>query len=218
MKKLFQSWSIAAMLALLICSCSSLKVSRYAKYNRFTYTSEQPDFNFTNDALKVRGAWWWATGNRAIPKVTYLPDSIRKILKPYIRSNGPVLFATFYPNHSRYRVKGEVPVTRNDVRRVKEFAEPFYEVVLYSSSSFAPGPGKYVAKGKTNDYQFEIYHKPPVSALKNYDVAEAVAASSSDYFTFLVIRGKQGNGRDDAPDSTRYDGLTEDIKLYFERD
>lgn len=218
MKKCLQSLLVTATLALLISSCSSLKVSRYAKYNRFTYTNEQPGFNFTNDALKVRGAWWWATFVRAIPKMSYLPDTIRRILKPYIGSNGRILFATFYPNHSKYRVKGEVPVTRDDVRRIKEYAEPFYEIVLYNKTSFAPHVANFTSKGKTNDYQFDIYSKPPVAALKNYAVAEAVAASSSDYFTFLVIRGKFGGEDDGLFDSNSYSGLIEDIKEYFERE
>lgn len=200
--------------AILISSCTSLKTSRYARYNKFTYASEQPDFNFSNDKLEVSGSWWWATFVRAIPKPGYLPDTIRKILKPLVNSHGPILFATWYPNHTKFRKAGYVPVTKADVRRTNEFAKPFYEVVLYSAKDFNQ-QSSYTSKGKTNDYQFDLYQSQPrLSAFSNYYVMETIAAGKDDYYTFIVIQGKS---TDESLEKASTELFLEDSKLYFQK-
>lgn len=62
----------------LVSSCTSLKTSRYAGANKFTYALEQPNFNFTNDKLGISGAWWWATNQRAIRKFLTCPTQSKE--------------------------------------------------------------------------------------------------------------------------------------------
>jgi hypothetical protein len=58
------------VIASVFISCTSIKTSRYAKFNQFHYDKEQPCFNFKNDSLKINGAWYWASDSRAIPEIS----------------------------------------------------------------------------------------------------------------------------------------------------
>lgn len=124
------------------------------------------------------------------------------------------MFATWYPNHTKYRKADAIPISKNDVRRINEYAEAFYEVVLHSEKVFKPQP-RYVSKGKTNDYQFDLFQsKPVVSRFRNYYVMETIAAGKNDYYTFIVIHGKSP---DENLDKVHTELFLEDSKIYFQK-
>jgi hypothetical protein len=175
--------------AFIVClsACNVFKMSKYEKYNHFNYTQEQPSFHFVNDKLKIQGSWFWATGNRVMPKVSYLPYDVKRILKPIAKKHGSVLFATWSPQSRKYSKAGPVIVKKRDVRKTHNFINPFYEIVLISDLPFKLGTDKYIEAGKNNDYQFSLYFNPPRKNEYNYWVMETLALENDKYLSFVVI-------------------------------
>jgi hypothetical protein len=201
-------------LLVLACSCSSIRHSRYTKHNEFHYKFYQPAFNFENDVLKIEGAWHWSTHSRAIPKLAWLPASVKQVLRPVAKEHGPVLFATWSPNRTKYSVMGPVPVTKKDVRFRDKNNEPFYIVVLVNDKSFTGDTSKYHPQGRNNDYQFELYTSNPAIMSDDLMMMEVIAATKERYYNYVCILDKRfmPSGKSDDP----YTGLMlEDVKTRF---
>lgn len=205
---------ITVILATIFIGCKSLQTSRYARYNQFRYTAEQPTFHFQNDQLGIAGEWWWASGNRAVPHPSYLPSDIRKILKPITRKNGKILFCTWSPQQRSFSVAGDLRVTKNDVRKLDSIIKPFYEVVLIHEGAFSPDPKKYKSAGKTNDYQFDLYiHTEKVSP--EYEAWQLIAAEKDSYYDFVCIADTSYFR--ESYRAQQQSLFIEDTKLYFEK-
>jgi|SRR6185312_14681271 len=175
------------MLLIVCTSCKSLKVSKFSVFNRFTYLKEQPQFNFQNDSLGITGAWNWASSARAIPKTSFIPPIPLKILKPIVRKNGRILFATWVPNRRKFGTQGNVQVTKQDVRFTDKSNKPLFIVVLINERRFEGDTAKYRPKGKNADYQFQLFATSPESPSPNYWVMEVIAAAKDRYFDFVCI-------------------------------
>jgi hypothetical protein len=197
-----------------LASCASIKKSRFSKHNQFTYEKEQPKFNFRNDSLKVEGKWYWASANRVIPKLKYLPKTPTRILEEYVVKHGPVLFATWGPNRTKFSVEGEVPVTKKDVRFKDKNNLPFYIMVLLNEQPFKADTAKYEWRGRNNDYQFGIYTSKPELTKDNYWIMEVVADGGDLYYDFLCIMDKSFMSNDETG-KQQADLFMEDIKLHF---
>lgn len=179
----------AIFIACLFQSCSaSLPVSKYARNNKFNYQKEQPTFHYGNEKLKISGNWWWASGSRAIPKVKYLPDSIKEVLAPYTKSHGPVLFTTFIPTVKKFHVSEEIKVTKEDVRRKHNFILPFYETVLVSTKPFSPKSDAYWAVNSNSS--FSIYARKSINNRNGFRTLEVIASEPTRYYTFICIMDK----------------------------
>lgn len=209
---------IAILLAsttLMLFSCATLKTSSFAKYNKFTYQNEQPSPHFTNDKLNISGAFWWASGLRDIPKVFYLPDTIKSILRPIVKEHGPVLFSTFDPAATKYRIDQYILVTKSEVKRRHKFLQPFFEVLLISDKAFKADTTRYKPKGFTSDGGFALYFKAPELRKNSYWVMETIAAEEDKYYTFVVLMSKQFNMDDVENASQQSKRFIEDVQQYF---
>ncbi|MBV4357559.1 hypothetical protein [Pinibacter aurantiacus] len=175
------------IVAVLMTSCGSIRTSHYAAYNQFRYGSEQPRFHFSNDTLKIEGAWSWANEARAIPKLSYIPKNVRKTLEPIAKEKGYVLFATWTPNRKKFRNEGYVQVTKDDVRYVDENNQQFFVTVLVNDQEFKTDTSVYKFRGVNYDTKFQIYTSKPKLAASGYWVMEVIAASEKRYYDFVCI-------------------------------
>ena len=171
----------------LLSSCGSIKTSHYAAYNQFRYSNEQPSFHFSNDTLKIEGAWSWANEARAIPKLSYIPKNVRKTLEPIAKEKGYVLFATWTPNRKKFRKEGYVQVTKDDVRYVDGNNQQFFITVLVNDQEFMADTSIYKFRGINYDTKFQIYTSVPKQAASGYWVMEVIAASEKRYYDFVCI-------------------------------
>lgn len=171
----------------LLSSCNSIKMSHYAAYNQFRYSSEQPRFHFSNDTLKIEGAWSWASGARAIPKLSYIPKNVREVLAPIAKEKGYILFATWTPNRKKYLKEGFVEVTKDDVRYVDENNQQFFISVLVNDQEFNADTSIYKFRGVNYDTKFQIYTSAPRLAASGFWVMEVIAASEKRYYDFVCI-------------------------------
>jgi hypothetical protein len=174
------------IVAVLLTSCSSLKTSHYAAFNQFRYGSEQPRFHFSNDTLKIEGAWSWANTARAIPRLSYIPKNIRKTLEPIAKEKGYVLFATWTPDRKKYLKEGYVPVAKDDVQYVDGNNRPFFITVLVNDLVFQPDTS-YKHRGINYDTKFQIYTTEPKLAASGYWVIEVIAAADNRYYDFVCV-------------------------------
>lgn len=208
-------WAPAAGLLAACCflfsSCATVKESRYAKYNRFEYTGDQPSFYFGNDSLAIFGSWFWATRSRAMPHPSYLPKTARRILRKYSRQHGPILFSTWYPGQKKYAVKGFVPVTRQDVRRKGKYIEPFYISALISEKPFKMDTSQLEAWGRNKDYQFKIYTREPEQVTDSLWVMQAFSLGDRRYYTFISILDNH-YGKRDASRQWQLNRFVEDVQ------
>lgn len=194
-----------------IFSCSAIKESRYAGYNSFSYTLEQPRLHFRNDTLKIEGEFYWGS-TRAIPKASFLPRTPKRILAPIARRHGAVLFSSFDLNRKKYSVAGFVPVSKKDVRFSHPNSPPLYIIVLISEGTFTPDTLKYKPRGRNNDYQFELYASEPHWVKDNYWLMEVIAAEKKRYYNFVCILDDEFMGKNAEYQANLY---LEDIKLHF---
>lgn len=202
---------ILALLSGSILSCTSIKESRYANYNSFSYTLEPPRLHFKNDTLQIESGFYWAH-SRAIPKNSFLPRIPKKILAPIARQHGAVLFSSFDLNRKKYSVAGFVPVTKKDVRFSHPNSPPIYNIVLINEKAFTADTVKYKPRGRNNDYQFELYASKPQRVRDNYWLMEVIAAEKKRYYNFVCILDDEFMGRNAAYQANLY---FEDIKLHF---
>jgi hypothetical protein len=184
---------------------------------KFTYQNEQPSPHFTNDKLNIAGAFWWATGLRDIPKVAFLPDTIKKILRPISKEHGPVLFSAFNPAATEYRNAKYIQVTKSEVRRWHKHLEPFFEVVLVSEKPCKRDTVEYKPVGITADGSFKLYFRQPELHRNSYWVMETIAADEDMYYTFVVLMSKHYNMGDPATASYQSKLFIEDVQQYFEK-
>lgn len=202
----------------IIISCSryQLPSSKYAGATRFEYKAEQPVINFVNKELDVMGAWWWGSMQRAMPNPNFLPDTIRRILKPMTKQHGKVLFATFSKERKKFMIPGFVPVSRSDVRSNENLQSQSYITVLFNEHRFDSTDHKYSFKGKTGDYQFNLYQSKPVYFEDNWIIMEVIAASRDNYFNFISVFDKS-LAKSESSLQYHSDLFYEDAKNYFGR-
>ncbi|MEO5997691.1 MAG: hypothetical protein ABIN89_13210 [Chitinophagaceae bacterium] len=175
------------LLALYGCN-ASLPVSKYARYNEFEYKNEQPEFHFKNEKLGISGNWWWNGNARAIPKIRYIPDSIKALLKSYTKEHGPVLFTTFNPSAQRFK-RGEYrKVTKYDVRRKHKFIQPFFETVFITDAPFQDTNGKYWLN--SSNRTFTIFVRKLINKKNDFRTLELIATESARHYTFVCIMDK----------------------------
>jgi hypothetical protein len=148
--------------------------------------------------LKISGSWWWAGSQRVVPKASYLPDSIKKLLSPYVKEHGSVLFSTFDPNSKRYAPGKPVKVTKEDVRKKHRLLDPFYQTVLISSKPFNELSSKYMAVNSNSS--FSIFRSKQISRFGNYMLFDIIAAEGNRYYDFVCIFDQDyiKNARDSA--------------------
>lgn len=212
MKKLISFLATILIAFFLVCCSSSLPVSKYAKANKFEYKKEQPSFNFENIKLNIFGNWWWASGARAIPNVNYLPDTVKMILKPFVKEHGPILFTTFFPQSAKFNVAEYRKVTKTDVRRKYKYIKPFYETVLISNKAFDNITNNYWAVN--SNASFSVYVRKNMNPKDGYHVLEAIASEKHRYYTFICIMDKSFiKNKEDS--SYQVDRFIEDIHGRF---
>src|SRR4051812_3843556 len=155
-------------LSLIFVGCSSLRRSRYAKANTFRYESDQPHFYFENGLLKITGSFAWITWARAIPKVAFLPDTIKHLVQPLSTEHGRILFTAWAPHMEKYNVATDIKVRKSDVRKPNPYNERLFLIVLVSDRPFTPDSFRYIPKGRNLDYQFELFLGSPKGYPGNY--------------------------------------------------
>ncbi len=182
----FQLVSVVCIYLILIGCKESLHVSGYSKFNEFYYKDSIPWFRYKNDSLNIAGYFRWNGNARVIPKIKYLPDSIKNIAKIFLTGGSSVLFATYNPRRKKFIGAGYVPVTRKDVRRKSIFPH-LYEIVSFSKTAFNQQNTDYLPIEDINS-DFRFYRSTAIKRINDkWRVYEIVAADTNGYYKFTCI-------------------------------
>mgnify|MGYP006873471822 CR=1 FL=1 len=99
-----------------------------------------------------------------------------------------ILFTTWIPNRTKFPAEKDPGiVTKRDVRYIDENNKPTYIAVLVQDGLRKVDTSEYKPWGRNNDYQFQLYAKPPCQAKANFWAMKVIASNPSHSYNFVCL-------------------------------